>query len=373
VRCLIIQNRIGLEGRTRCVAEFVRLLNDLGEEPTIACLVFDDPDIGRPFGISGLRYRLSTLAPWPSVPSAHRPEVLVTNLLARRMIEQLAPDLVFNSNNTWAFLPVGPRYIHYIHFPFKASLRYMSRFKGGLWKPYASFMKALVNEETPPPDSVFAANSEFVRARIEEMYSLDASVIHPPAWDGRLSPARPDLRRVMTLGSFHPDKDQLQQIEVARRMPDWHFALLGSPAAPRYARKVQREAERTPNVEVVLNPTKERLEHELSGASHFLHNNPDEGFGIAVVEAAAAGCVPIVPNTGGVREIVQTEKLRFGDVDECVDALRGSTGAPGRRLLAGVQQGLHRFASENFRSAMSRTIGVSLAQDEATQDVSAGT
>ena len=373
MRCLIIQNRIGLEGRTRCLAEFVRLLNDLGEEPIIVCLAFHDPDIGRAFGLSGLRYTLSTLLPWAGVPSAHRPEVLVTNLLARRMIERLRPDLVFNSDNTWAFLPVGPRYVHYIHFPFKASLRYMSRFNGGVWKSSASFLKVLVREETPPPESMFAANSEFVRAGIEEMYSLQAQVIHPPAWDGRLSPGRPDLRRVTTLGSFHPDKDQLEQIEVARRMPDWTFTLLGSPAAPRYARKVQREASRTPNLEVVLNPTKERIEQEFSRSSHFLHSNPHEGFGIAVVEAAAAGCVPVVPDTGGVREIVEAEELRFADVDECVEALRGSTGEAGRRLLIGVQRGMRRFGVASFRSAMARAIGVPSEADHAMQGVSAAT
>ena len=176
-----------------------------------------------------------------------------------------------------------------------------------------------------------------------------------------------------TLGSFHPDKDQLEQIEVARRMPDWTFTLLGSPAAPRYARKVQREASRTPNLEVVLNPTKERIEQEFSRSSHFLHSNPHEGFGIAVVEAAAAGCVPVVPDTGGVREIVEAEELRFADVDECVEALRGSTGEAGRRLLIGVQQGMRRFGVANFRSAMARAIGVPSEADHAMQGVSAAT
>ena len=192
-------------------------------------------------------------------------------------------------------------------------------------------------------------------------------------WDGRLSPGRPDLRRVTTLGSFHPDKDQLEQIEVARRMPDWTFTLLGSPAAPRYARKVQREASRTPNLEVVLNPTKERIEQEFSRSSHFLHSNPHEGFGIAVVEAAAAGCVPVVPDTGGVREIVEAEELRFADVDECVEALRGSTGEAGRRLLIGVQRGMRRFGVASFRSAMARAIGVPSEADHAMQGVSAAT
>jgi O-antigen/teichoic acid export membrane protein/glycosyltransferase involved in cell wall biosynthesis len=352
MRPLIIQNRLGLEGRTRCVAEFVRLLNDLGEEPRIVCLTFDDPDIGRAFGIHGLRYELAPLLPWSHVPSAHRPEVLLTNLLARRMIYRLQPDLVFNSNNIWAFLPPGPRYIHYIHFPFKAGPRYMSRFNGGIWKSYASFLNVLVHESAPPPHSQFVANSEFVRAGVSEMYDLQATVIHPPAWDGQLRAGRPDLRRVVTLGSFHPDKAQLDQIEIARRLPDWHFTLLGSPAAPWYAQRVQREASQTQNVEVVLNPTKERICEAFANASHFVHNNPHEGFGIAAVEAAAAGCIPVVPNTGGVREIVESEQLRFTSIDRCVELLQASTGEAGRRLLAHVQQGLHRFGADTFRSAM---------------------
>src|ERR1700682_4583799 len=196
MRCLIVQNRLGLEGRTRCVAEFVRLLNELGEEPQILCLTHEDPDIGRAFGISGLRYRLVRLQPWSHIPSAHRPEVLLTNFLARRVINKFRPDLVINSNDTWAFLPAGPRYIHYIHFPFKPSLHYMPRFSGGIWKSYASFVNLLVREESPPPNSQFVTNSEFVRARFSEMYALDATVIHPPAWNGELHGGRTDLRRV---------------------------------------------------------------------------------------------------------------------------------------------------------------------------------
>ena len=367
MRCLIIQNRLGLEGRTRCVAEFVRLLNDLGEEPVIACLAFEDPDIGRPFGLSRLRFQLSPLLLWSRIPSAHRPEVLGTNFLARGMIRRLQPDLVFNSNNTWAFLPAGPRYIHYVHFPFKGS-EYMSRFNGGIWKSYATFLNRLEHATVPPPRSQFAANSQFVRAGLEEMYSLQATVIHPPGWNGVVRPGRPDLRRVVTLGSFHPDKAQLDQIEIARRLPDWSFILLGSPASPGYTRKVQREASRTPNVEIVLSPTRQRIDEEFARASHFVHNNPHEGFGIAAVEAAAAGCIPVVPNTGGVREIVESDELRFTTIDGCVEALRASCGDAGKRLLAGVQKGLHRFGANNFRSAMARVVEAEAAPDLAAEN-----
>jgi glycosyltransferase involved in cell wall biosynthesis len=361
MRCLIIQNRLGLEGRTRCVVEFVRLLNELGEEPEIVCLTFSDPDIGRPFGLPGLRYRISPLLPLSRVPSAYRPEVLLTNFLARGVIDRTHPDLVFNSNCTWACLPSGPRYIHYVHAPFKA-MRYVPRYERGMWKSYASFLNLLVREGAPPPHSAFVANSEMIRTGIAETYSLDATVIYPPSWRGELQGGRPDLRRVVTLGSMHPDKRQLDQIEIARRLPDWHFTLLGSTAAPRYARLVQSEASRLPNVEVHLNPSRRQIEEALAAASHFLHTHPQEGFGIAAVEAIAAGCIPVVPNSGGIREIVGPEELRFVSIDGAVEALRSSAGEKGRRLLGDVQQGLHRFGADTFRSAMTRVV---VAQSEA--------
>lgn len=353
MRCLIVQNRLGLDGRSRCVVEFVRLLNELGSEPHIACLTYRDPDIGRAFGVDGLRYKLTRLIPWSRVPSAHNMEVLATHLLARRIIGELEPDLVFNLDSTWAFLPAGPRYVHYICYPFKAALRHISRYADrGIWSVYAKSVTFLVQDSPPPPRSQIVAISEFVRAAVIETHSLDVTVVFPPSWDGQLRQCRPGLRRVVTLGSFHPDKRQLEQVEVARRLPDWRFTLLGWEVFPSYARKVQQAARELTNVSVILNPTRQRIDDELARASHFVHSNPLEGFGIAVVEAVAAGCVPVVPDTGGVREIVAPEELRFEDVDGCVKALRGSAGEAGCRSLAAVQEGLVRFSAPAFRSAM---------------------
>ena len=182
-------------------------------------------------------------------------------------------------------------------------------------------------------------------------------MIHPPSWSGELHEGRPDLRRVVTLGSFHPDKRQLDQVEVARSLPDRNFVLLGNPAAPRYAQKVKDAASHVPNVEVVLGPTRQRIDIEFARASHFLHMNPLEGFGIATVEAVAGGCIPVVPNAGGVREIVEPPELRFTSIADCVEALRGSTGDAGRRLLEVVQRRLSRFDAAGFRSAMLGVIG----------------
>ena len=351
MRCLIIQNRLGLDGRSRCVAEFVALLNDLGIEPRIVSVARRDPDIGRAFGLSDLRYSFAQPLPWPPKSSAHNLEVLVTNLVARKVIREFQPDLVFNSNNLWNFLPPGPRYLHYMHNTMQ-HVRHVVRYSRGIWKSYATILNLLTRDAPTPPRSQLVANSQFVRDAILERRPTDVRLVYPPAWNGELQPGRPNLRRVVTLGSFHPDKRQLEQIEIARRLPDWKFTLLGGQHSAQYVRRVERAARELPNVKVVLDATRQQINEEFGLASHFIHTARAEGFGIVAVEAAAAGCVPVVADSGGIREIVEPPQLRFTTVDGCVNALLLSAGDVGGDLLTAVQQRLYRFTAAAYRSAL---------------------
>ena len=353
MRCLIVQNRLGPDGRSRCVAELVGMLNEIGVEPRIVSVARQDPDIGRTFGLRGLRYSFSQPLRWPSHPSAHNLEVLVTNLVAGKVIRDFQPDLVFNSNNVWNFLPPGPRYLHYFHgIPLQPLLHQIEREKSGFWRAYAAVISLFSRDVALPPGSRLVANSQFVREAVVARHSWDVGLIYPPAWSGELRPGRPNARRVVTLASFHPVKRQLEQVEIARHLPDWKFRLLGSQWSAEYARKVQRAALDVPNVEVILDPTRQRINDEFAQASHFVHTARPEHFGIVAVEAAAAGCVPVVVDAGGIREIVEPEELRFTTVAGCVNALLLSAGDSGCALLHTVQQRLFRFSAAAYRTAM---------------------
>jgi glycosyltransferase involved in cell wall biosynthesis len=59
------------------------------------------------------------------------------------------------------------------------------------------------------------------------------------------------------------------------------------------------------NARVIVNPNKELYQEVLAKSKIYLHLMKGEHFGITVVEAMSAGCVPIVHDSGGPKEIVQ--------------------------------------------------------------------
>lgn len=83
-------------------------------------------------------------------------------------------------------------------------------------------------------------------------------------------------------------------------------------------------------VKILVNVSRKELIEQLSKARIYWHamgyesKNPQdqEHFGISVVEAMASGCVPVVVNKGGLKEIVGG---KYGEVWESVDELVNKT------------------------------------------------
>ena len=65
------------------------------------------------------------------------------------------------------------------------------------------------------------------------------------------------------------------------------------------------------NVHLVPDASEEERDKLLSSSTFFLHSLRSEPFGITTVQGIAAGCIPIVHNSGGQIEIVEDELLRY--------------------------------------------------------------
>lgn len=168
-------------------------------------------------------------------------------------------------------------------------------------------------------------NSLFTAGWIERRWAKRAEVVYPPV---ELKLPRSKKRNlIVSIGRFtggRRSKNQLQQVQAFReflvKFPgDWRLSIIGfctgSSEDQTYLDLVQRESQGLP-ISFHVNVDRKASCALLADAKLFWHttglhvNEAErpaevEHFGIATVEAMRAGCVPIVIDAGGQREIIE--------------------------------------------------------------------
>jgi glycosyltransferase involved in cell wall biosynthesis len=186
------------------------------------------------------------------------------------------------------------------------------------------------------------ANSEYTRGYISRFWETDADLLFPPIQVQRLHPAPVREKAVITVGRFFSPglghaKRQLEMVEFFVRgvrqgtIPsDWRMYVVGGmeDSQRNYVEQVRAAGAGFP-VEVIANAPRRRVEELLSTASVFWsatgygedeRKTPwaSEHFGMTTVEAMAAGCVPVVIDRAGQKEIVRenVDGFRWTTPDE---------------------------------------------------------
>jgi len=209
------------------------------------------------------------------------------------------------------------------------------------------------------------AISEFTKRKIEELYyplKNELKVIYPPV-DIRYF--RNDINnrssQVVSIGNFELQKDQLSQIKIAAAFPEVKFIITGfanSKSRLNYYRKclAYLNDHNTKNVELKVNLTLEDLKTLLQQSEYFIHTRKNEHFGISTVEAIAAGCIPLVHNSGGQKEVVPLGLLRFNTIDEAVIKFEKILKIDRTHYVRKLQNYIQRFSEEKFEENLNKLI-----------------
>ncbi|MEK0354268.1 MAG: glycosyltransferase, partial [Nitrosopumilus sp.] len=133
--------------------------------------------------------------------------------------------------------------------------------------------------------------------------------------------------KVLSLGRFGVNKDQLFQINLAEMVPEGEFFIMGfvnNTKSLRYYKQCQRaiKSKGIKNVRLVKDANRDLVQKELKSASVFLHTMVDEPFGIATVESLFYGCLPLSHNSGGQKEIIGEDKFLYTSIEDAQIKLR---------------------------------------------------
>jgi glycosyltransferase involved in cell wall biosynthesis len=310
---------VSRDGRSRTAAVLVALLNDLGIRPRL--VTFSTAADARVLDELADR-SLEMVVARAARPRWSRGDALDALALPLVATEGgLLSGTIIACDTSVHGYPADARMAKIVCFPKELVPTIEERYESPPYRAYGRLCRLLYRRAAGPHsyEGLFLANSEFTREAIARAYPVAAEeigVIYAPAPDlackRQAGPAARE-RSVAVIGGFHPDKRQLDAIRFARAMPETQFALIGSPRSPRYLQRCRQEAEGLANVTLIVDAGDRAIGEILARSRVFLHLKRNEHFGLATVEAVLAGCVPVVHDSGGQREVVPLPSLRFGD------------------------------------------------------------
>jgi glycosyltransferase involved in cell wall biosynthesis len=215
-------------------------------------------------------------------------------------------DVLVSSSSAFAHgLRPGPGAIHvcYCHSPFRYAWFEQERAleeTPSLGRPVMRRTLKRIREwdlEAAGRVTRYVANARITQERIAELYGVEAEIVHPPVEVERFAIGRPE-NFLLFVGQIVPHK----RVEVALKaaeLANRPIKIVGE--GPDLARL--RELYDRPDVEFLGNVSDTRLTDLYSRCIALVVPNIEE-FGIAAVEAQAAGRPVVAIDRGGVRETV---------------------------------------------------------------------
>ena len=214
-------------------------------------------------------------------------------------------DLVIN---TYGDLFNSIADVAYVHFPILATVDFAQTpafVSPAKWMIYCRTynMMALVLDNIKP--SFLLTNSKFTQQVVRKYLKRDAIILHPPVDVHKYTSKRVKRENyVITISKFTPKRHLYKIPLLAKRTRDAEFVIIGeadeySSGTIENLRTLISKCGVEDRVTLKTNVPRLELIELLGKAKAYLHVMPFDHFGISIVEAMSAGCIPILHRSGG--------------------------------------------------------------------------
>lgn len=326
-----------LAGSERVAISIVRALASMGFDVDLLMASGSPKDFMNMLKDIG-KVSIRTLSPF-RIPGMGIYQRLLTYILSPK----IKADLVVSAHGD--LLPYrsysGVPAIHYCHYPLAVIPRdrvLLGKYASPPWRLYYElyrvFSKPLARRAAG--EGIIVTNSRYIAKLIRASLGIESHVIYPPVDVEKFLKIPLDLERensILMIGRYSPEKGYEDAIKLIASMPReiklWIVGILTRTGIS-YYRTLQRLAEKIgveKRVELLYNIPDDKMIELMSRSSIFLHMYRGEHFGIAVVEAMAAGLIPIVWQFGGPSEYVPAE-YQFKDLEEAREKIMKALNPP---------------------------------------------
>lgn len=162
----------------------------------------------------------------------------------------------------------------------------------------------------------YVINSQFTAEIFNRSYGQEIKVVYPS--NLIKTPSEIDYNcksSILFLSRLVPEKRPELFIHLAEKFPEEDFVMIGTGENQSYIAILEKmiHDKSLANLRMFKNiPFNEIIEH-LKKAKIYVFPAINEHFGITTVEAMMFGVIPFVHDSGGQREIVPWDNLRFND------------------------------------------------------------
>ncbi len=300
-------------GGERLCCETMRALVNQGHELTLLSGEFEPDRLEQFFGYEGLfeRLQVKTYSADPGQGFGTYKHLLWHAKAQKRFISQSSQyDLIFSTQDAGYFPDISKPVIQWGYFPNSLSRGLYS------WPMRVHYSRKIRRI------GLVLAISEYSKSHFDKAWKVPTKLVYPAC--NMVQPSSIRRNVVVTAARAVPEKRLELFWEVARVCPNYEFVLLMTqdPRFVKYSLTLQSTA--PVNGRVILNPNREIYQETLGKSRIYLHLMKAEHFGITIVEAMSAGCVPVAHDSGGPKETIGTSGFLWRTREEIPRILRAA-------------------------------------------------